>query len=68
MEHSRGSHKGRNIKIIEEGSNCGFKLRPNGLHANILVTKIIDSTASMAVVFKLELTYKLLTTNLPNQN
>ena len=40
---NRGSHKERNIKIVEEENNCRFKPRLNGLSAIILVTKIIDS-------------------------
>lgn len=53
MEHSRGSHEGRNIKIIEQGSNCGLKLVPKRLNANILITKFIDKATSVAVVLKL---------------
>lgn len=46
---SRGFHKGRNIKIVEQGSNCRFKPRPNGLSANILIMKITDSGSQTLV-------------------
>ena len=41
--HSMCFHKGRNIQVIVQESNCRFKFRPNRLSADTLAMKVTDS-------------------------